>query len=795
MASALTILVFIALGLAGSVVVVLGVIYLVFPIFKGVGWLFTHIFRFIFGTIGDTLRAIGAVITSIFLIPLTVGSIAIGRWSATSHYGRAIKGEVATLGRCLYRVFVGHPCRLFGLTALTEGLDKRLPEVMAAAPGADAPKGRVSQFEGYTVVGSLPGGGSGGKLYVAEPTPAKLAALARQGFVDVYQVVIKSFSTHEGSSLPQIVRESRALTAARRLGLILEHALSEERFYYVMRYVPGEPLGLVTQRLHSLGGGRGLETRELRQALAHAIDLLRTLRHYHEGGLWHKDVKPDNIIIHDGRAHLVDFGLVTSLRSSMTLTTHGTEYFRDPEMVRMALKGVKVHEVDGAKFDLYAAGAVIYSVIENSFPAHGGLSQITKNCPEALRWIVRRAMADYDKRYDSAAAMLADLEALAAAADPFVLKPVSLPSMGGAESTAHGEPREAQEAPEFDEDVASIGAGTFRRSPVPPPAPAPAPSDHYGSSRPAARGAPRLTVVNWWTGAYKVDGDVAPSTRPAPVPPPRPAVAARTRDPRLRIGGRPVGVRPVGLIASEQVARARARAAQARARAHARMHTRRAGTRHAAGMNFGAGLAVLVFLAAIAAAGFVYIKKAPTPRASALAETGADVTGFDNGGEAPSQQYAARLADDDGAFTVVAVATPAMAGARSAARPETDPPRIVVLHDRFRADEPAEERARRQIDALAGHFDIITGDDETEIDTLGALRSAIALNPFGAGEAARAVRDWLDQRPDIALVAWIDRDTDGQPATWLLGRRGLSETIVEDAYQAVADVDWAERTN
>ena len=33
----------------------------------------------------------------------------------------------------------------------------------------------------------------------------------------------------------------------------------------------------------------------------------------------------------------------------MTLTTHGTEYFRDPEMVRLALRGVKVHQVDGSR--------------------------------------------------------------------------------------------------------------------------------------------------------------------------------------------------------------------------------------------------------------------------------------------------------------------------------------------------------------------------------------------------------------------------------------------------------------
>ena len=87
-------------------------------------------------------------------------------------------------------------------------------------------------------------------------------------------------------------------------------------------------------------------------------------------------------------------------------------------MVRMALKGVKVHQVDGAKFDVYAAGAVLYSVIENSFPAHGGLSQITRRCPDALRWVIRRAMTDYDKRYPSAGSMLADLNYLRRAPDP-----------------------------------------------------------------------------------------------------------------------------------------------------------------------------------------------------------------------------------------------------------------------------------------------------------------------------------------------------------------------------------------
>ena len=65
-----------------------------------------------------------------------------------------------------------------------------------------------------------------------------------------------------------------------------------------------------------------------------------------------------------------------------------------------------------------------------------GLSQITKRCPEALRWITRRAMAEYDRRYPSAAAMLADLQVVMDAKDPFALKPIDLPSVSQGDDAA-----------------------------------------------------------------------------------------------------------------------------------------------------------------------------------------------------------------------------------------------------------------------------------------------------------------------------------------------------------------------
>ena len=181
-----------------------------------------------------------------------------------------------------------------------------------------------------------------------------------------------------------------------------------------------------------MSGGAGLTGEQLRTVLGYARDLCDHLTRFHDEGLWHKDIKPSNLMVADGRLEVVDFGLVTPLESPLTLTTHGTEYFRDPELVRMAMAGRRVKDVDGVKFDLYSAGAVIFSVLENSFPAHGSLSSLSKPAPPALRWIVRRAMADIDKRYRSAEELGRDLEVLIAAEDPNDVKPADLPSVTGA---------------------------------------------------------------------------------------------------------------------------------------------------------------------------------------------------------------------------------------------------------------------------------------------------------------------------------------------------------------------------
>ncbi len=483
---------------------VLFVVFVAVPLFKGVGmgigwvfrsigWFFSHIFEFIFGTLRDLIRFVGSLIAMIVLLPLVPLNIVIGRWSAASHFAEGVKRECHVGSACIYRAAIRRPLKLLLLDGLVEGLEQRVPEAMHGAPTADKPSRRVGQYDGYTIVGSLRAGGSGAKLYIAEPDRDRQN---RRGMPP--RVVIKSFALTEGSSLPQIVRESRALECAKQLGHILDHGMDEHRFFYVMPYHPGDHLGILTRQMHGECSGNGLDQKHLTRVTSYMHDLLATLSSYHKGGLWHKDVKPENVIVHDGQAHLVDLGLVTPLRSAMTLTTHGTEYFRDPEMVRQALRGVKVHQVNGAKFDIYAAGAVLYFMIENTFPAHGGLSRFATKSPEALRWIVRRAMTEYNQRYSTADEMLADVDYVMSTPNAFSVKPVDLPSMRGDAMPAAATVAINESHAEAERSYVAASA----TSPNPKPFAA---EQVFAAVGAAALGRPKLTVTNWWTGEYRAE--------------------------------------------------------------------------------------------------------------------------------------------------------------------------------------------------------------------------------------------------------------------------------------------------
>jgi hypothetical protein len=327
--------------------------------------------------------------------------------------------------------------RTFGLGGLFNSLERRIDHAnkdwrryvaTAAYDNSEAP----AEFpEDYVVIDELPRGGSSARLYVV-----RRAGEGENGTL----YVLKYFDLRAGGNLESVVRESQAAQLAQKLGLIIESKLGDSAFWYVMPYYHGETLTGGVMRNIKEARANGQLHEHYRVSLGYVHQLLQIIAQYHEAGVFHKDIKPDNLIINGERIYLVDIGLMTPLSSMAQLTTHGTEYFRDPEMVKLALEGREVRQVDAAKFDVYSIGAVLYFALSGEFPTSGALSRLPSETPMATQWVVNRAMTGMHQRYADARAMLTDIDYLCWAASQGQLdavKPADLPSFKGMPVPTH----------------------------------------------------------------------------------------------------------------------------------------------------------------------------------------------------------------------------------------------------------------------------------------------------------------------------------------------------------------------
>lgn len=326
--------------------------------------------------------------------------------------------------------------KVFGLGGVFMALEERVARanqdwrryVIQSAPKGAAP---LDFPEQWAVMDELPRGGSSARLYVVRKR-GENGAIDQNG--PLY--VLKYFDLSAGGNLENIIRESQAAELAKRMGLIIESNLGQRSFWYVMPYYHGRTLTQTTLDGVKKARAEGARqfTEHQRLALGWVHQVLQIISQYHEAGVFHKDIKPDNLIVNNEKIYLVDIGLMTPLGSMSQLTTHGTEYFRDPEMVKLALEGKEVREVNASKFDIYSIGAVLFFAIEGEFPTAGALSRFSNDVPLAIQWVANRAMAAMHQRYDNARQMLTDVDYLCYAAAHGALenvKPADLPSFRG----------------------------------------------------------------------------------------------------------------------------------------------------------------------------------------------------------------------------------------------------------------------------------------------------------------------------------------------------------------------------
>jgi serine/threonine-protein kinase len=185
--------------------------------------------------------------------------------------------------------------------------------------------------------------------------------------------------------------------------------------YYIMPYIEGETLYDCLQRERRL---------PLAGALTIAHDVASALGYAHGRGVLHRDVKPENILLREGRALVADFGLARAIGTEYTRLTKtgamvGTVFYMSPEQLR---------EDDNLdqRADIYSLGCILYEMLTGGPPYTGpslkelvtrilrapvpSARRVAAGLPESVDQAINRALAKSPgERYTTMEEFAADL--------------------------------------------------------------------------------------------------------------------------------------------------------------------------------------------------------------------------------------------------------------------------------------------------------------------------------------------------------------------------------------------------
>ena len=191
---------------------------------------------------------------------------------------------------------------------------------------------------------------------------------------------------------------------------------AEGNQFFAMELVDGVTLE------HELRKGRRFPWRE---AAAMGIEICRALRHAHDRGVIHRDLKPGNLMLaHDGRIKLTDFGIARLFghnRLTAAGSVLGTAEYMAPEQAHG-------RPVD-ARADLYSLGGVLYALLAGRPPLQARslaemlylqqstdpepIGALVSNLPHGLAALVTQLLQkDPEKRVPNATLVIRRLEAL-----------------------------------------------------------------------------------------------------------------------------------------------------------------------------------------------------------------------------------------------------------------------------------------------------------------------------------------------------------------------------------------------
>ncbi len=183
--------------------------------------------------------------------------------------------------------------------------------------------------------------------------------------------------------------------------------------YIVMEYIDGVTLKEFIDKAKVL---------DWKDTVHFTFQILRALQHAHDKGIVHRDIKPQNVmLLQDGTIKIMDFGIARFARDERINRDKaiGSVHYISPEQASGG--------ITDAKSDIYSMGIIMYEMLTGKLPFDGDTPEliatkqiqslaesplkINPDIPKGLVDIIVRAMQkDPNKRYQSAAEMLRDID-------------------------------------------------------------------------------------------------------------------------------------------------------------------------------------------------------------------------------------------------------------------------------------------------------------------------------------------------------------------------------------------------
>ena len=271
------------------------------------------------------------------------------------------------------------------------------------------------------------GQGSFGITYLASVNmQGALGSIDANVKVAIKEFFMKEINGREGSTVTsgskggvfadyrkKFVREAANLSKLRHPNIIkvMECFEANGTVYYAMEYIDGGSLDeLISKR------GRLAEA----EALRYARQIADALAYMHEHNVLHLDLKPGNIMLREGNAVLIDFGLSKQYDSSGNPESSTTVGGGTPGYA--PLEQASYHEGKGfpVTMDIYALGGTMLKMLTGQRPPDaseilndGFPGEWLRGVSPATAAMVEKAMTPLRKdRYQSAAELIAAINKL-----------------------------------------------------------------------------------------------------------------------------------------------------------------------------------------------------------------------------------------------------------------------------------------------------------------------------------------------------------------------------------------------